>query len=382
MNIIYTNISPVTNSYANFNHLILLKKYNVNKVIICVWDSFVYETKIFRENLPKHITKEEKLQQNVANIEKLLSYLGIDYRIIYFSNAWDRMFKNSRYSLEFQKILANIELEDINKHNIKYSPIGRISIAKMHYIIADFLFALNLPLLFPEICNTVPNVYLTSERFKLFKEPILNAINYGSTEYKIPRIKFVDYVPVIMALDGKMPSLETSSATIKKIFLEYLEKKTSNKEIYELLNMLGHFDQKFSYGNRKYNSLEFTAIVSKLGKLQKVEVLSRIMHNYLLNIRKILHSTKYSNFSAATFISSINEFKEKIKPLNGLKIAILQKCNGCNSSSDIAKAIGLKLSTVSTYLTHLKNSQIITNTKRPNIVSDKFVIDLKNMEVK
>ena len=47
MKIIYTNISPITNSYTNINHIFYLKNQKPQKVYLCVWDSFVFEHPVF-----------------------------------------------------------------------------------------------------------------------------------------------------------------------------------------------------------------------------------------------------------------------------------------------------------------------------------------------
>ena len=102
MKIIYTNISPVTNTYTNINHIFYLAKHKPQKVYLCVWDKFVFEHPVFEKSLGNTTNKIEKLRENVQTLEKLMSYLKIDYKIIFLSEAMNRLFKNSHYLSEFQ----------------------------------------------------------------------------------------------------------------------------------------------------------------------------------------------------------------------------------------------------------------------------------------
>ena len=175
MKTIYTYISPITKAYTNFNHMFYLKKIGAKKVYLCVWDNFVFESDIFNKSLAERTNKAQKLQENVEALERLLHHLNIDYKIIYLSDAWTRLFRNSEFSQIFQKILTTLKVSDLMKGlAINYIPFGELTISQVNYIIADYLIALNLPELFPEICSTPPKYYLTSERFKIFQKNIIN----------------------------------------------------------------------------------------------------------------------------------------------------------------------------------------------------------------
>jgi len=47
---------------------------------------------------------------------------------------------------------------------------------------------------------------------------------------------------------------------------------------------------------------------------------------------------------------------------------------------DIARKTGLKLSTVSTYFSHLKDQGLITNERKPRRIIDNIIINLGIME--
>ena len=65
------------------------------------------------------------------------------------------------------------------------------------------MFAMTLPEIFPEICSTVPKIYLTSERFKPFNKLILKSINPSISGYSVPNVEFVDFVPVVINKKGR-----------------------------------------------------------------------------------------------------------------------------------------------------------------------------------
>ncbi|MBU0958744.1 MAG: hypothetical protein KKB31_02235, partial [Nanoarchaeota archaeon] len=142
MKIIYTNISPVTNTYTNINHIFYLMKQKPQKIYICVWDKFVYEHPVFEKNLGNDVNKKEKLKENVEILEKLMTYLKMDYKIIYLSEAINRLFSNSHYLSEFQDILSKIKVENLKQGcEIEYIPFNCISLSRINYIISDYLIA-------------------------------------------------------------------------------------------------------------------------------------------------------------------------------------------------------------------------------------------------
>ena len=134
MKIIYTNISPTTNAYTNFNHIFYLKKQKPQKVYLCVWDLFVYESPILNSSTEK--SKKEKLKTNVQMLEALMKHLNLNYKIIYLSEVWSRALRNQEVSKLYQSVLATIDLEKIRKgFTIKYIPFGDISLSRINYII-------------------------------------------------------------------------------------------------------------------------------------------------------------------------------------------------------------------------------------------------------
>jgi len=367
MKIIYTNISPVTKSYTNINHIYYLKKQNPKKVYLCVWDNFVFEHPVFERGLDHTTNKMQKLQENIEVLEKLMNHLNMDYKIIYLSEAMDRFFKNSEYSSALHKILSRFKIEDLSKGSeIDYIPFKQISFSKINYIIADYLIAMYLPELFPELCSTAPNHYLTSERFRVFHKKIDDYLSTTYSKYKPPKPVFVKKVPVIINSDKEeIPSIEMSYDKIKNITESYFkDKKVSDIEINDLFEV-------------------FKEVLGKLekprGKKQVIDIISQNFYDYFSKIQEIVQKQNARGRIKSLFVSKINEFENQIKPLNNLKLQILSYCDGTNTSLDISRKTGIKLSTISTYFNYLKNQKLITGDRKPQRIVDNIVINLKDM---
>lgn len=382
MKIIYTNISPITNAYTNINHIFYLKKQKPQKVYICIWDNFVYEHPVFEKSLNTTTNKIEKLQENVKIIEKLLSYLKIDYKIIFLSEAMNRLFKNPTYLSEFQSILSQMRIEELKKgFELEYIPFDKISLSKVNYIIADYLIATYLPELFPELCSSAPNNYFTSERFRAFHNKINQYLKTNFSKHIPPKTIFVNGVPVIIHPKKEIiPSLEMSVETIKKITESHYLKLPQKKEFYDLVEVLSTVLNNYKFKNKKLKKKEIEGIFKKLKYKDFIEFISENLYDYFVKIRNITSKIKIEKQKKTLFISNYHEFNLCLKPLNNIKFKILKNCNGNNSSLDISRKTGLKLSTVSTYLAHLRAKKLISSSRRPRRLIDNFVIDLEAIE--
>ncbi|MEK6891114.1 MAG: hypothetical protein AABX03_03160, partial [Nanoarchaeota archaeon] len=289
MKIIYTNISPINNAYTNLNHIFYLKKHNPQKVYVCVWDSFVYEHPLFEKSLDNTTNKEQKLKENVLILEKLMSSLKIDYKIIYLSEATNRLFRNSQYLLQFHGILSNIKVEELKMgFGLEYVPFGKISLSKLNYIIADCLIATYLPELFPEICSSAPNYYLTSERFKAFENNINTYLKTNFSKHIPPKRIFVKGVPVIMHPEKELiPSLEMSIDSISHIVKSHYTKKPDAREFSDLIEMLSSILGEFELKDKKIKKVKLERMYNRLNYEAFIEVISKNLYNYFIKIIEI-----------------------------------------------------------------------------------------------
>lgn len=379
MKTVFTNISPITNAYTNLNHIFFLKnKVKAKKVYLCIWDSFVLEDPRFYRNIGLRKNKLEKLKENINVLEKLLKYCNIDYKIINFSEAWDRLFKKTEFSMLFKKISSKINLGDIKEgFNIKYIPFEDISVSKINYIIVDYLIALHLHELFPELCENMPEIYVTSTRFKVFNNIIHSVLSEGYSYLKVPELVLTEDIPVIIhSKTGIIPSLEMTYDSIYKIAKDHFN-KIENKEILDFLKVLNCVLDKFEYRGKKVK-LETLFDYLRRNKTLVVESLSLNLKNYFDKIKEILNEEKLEDKKKSLFVTEEHEF-DKIRNLNPLKLRILKHCNGTNTSLDIARKTGLKLSTISSYFTQLKKKGLISSLRKPERVFQNIVLDFESV---
>ena len=292
--IIYTNISPVTKAYTNINHIYYLKKQAPKKVYLCVWDNFVFEHPVFEKYLDHTTNKIQKLQENIEILEKLMNYLGMDYKIIFLSEAMDRFLKNSQFSSMFQKILSCFRIDDLIKgEQIEYIPFNQISLSKINYIIADYFIAMYLPEIFPELCSAAPNCYLTSERFRVFHKKIDSYLSTVYLKYKPPVPIFVKKVPVIISNKEEIPSMEMSQQKIKEIVNEYCKgKKISKTELNDLFNVFSEILKKLKKPKTK-------------NKNQIIELISQSLYDYFSKVQEIVQKENVKERTKSLFISPL-----------------------------------------------------------------------------
>jgi len=384
MKIVYTNISPVTKAYTNFQHIFYLKKQKPQKAYICVWDSFVFEHPAIEKSSDNHTTKADKLKENVEMLEKLMTYLKIDYKIIYLSEAMNRLFKNSEYLQEFQNILSSIKIEELAKgEDLEYIPFKQMSLSKINYIISDYLIATYLPELFPEICSSSPDFYLTSERFKVFSGTINHSLKLNFFKHYPPKPIYVTGVPVIIHPEKEIiPSAEMSLESIKAIVASYYKKLPNEKETEDTIEVLSTILKKFKFKGKNFDKERINIEISNASYREYIEFVSSNLYNYFEELMRITSKVEIQKQKKSLLISNYKEFDNYLKSINSIKLQILKHCDGKNTSLDISRKTKLKLSTVSPYLTHLKRKGFITGSKKPKRLIDSFVLDLEIIENK
>jgi len=171
-----------------------------------------------------------------------------------------------------------------------------------------------------------------------------------------------------------------SVETIKQIIdSNYDGKLPDKKEIADLLEVLSKVSSKIKLNEKEINYDDLT-IIEKLKYKQFTEFLAEGFYSYFETINDLATKIEIKNQKKSLFISKHDEFNKQIKPLNKIKLEILKLCDGENTSLDIAKKSGIKLSTVSTYLTHLKNKGLLAEGRKPKRSVDSIVINLELMD--
>lgn len=384
--IAYTNISPISCTYNNINHFFYIKReINPKKLYVCIWDNFVFEDdRFYSKNSYKD--KFGRLKENVEVIEKILNYLEMDYKIIYLSEAWNRLFRKNEYSNQIQVILSNIKMGNIFRASkFKNILLDEINISKINYIIADYLIACYLEELYPEICSSQVNEYINIY-IKLFEDAVKDKIKLSSNK-KFPKISVVNNAPIIIhKSSGIIPSYGMNYFEVKRIIKNYFNNKDIEPRIvFDLLSSFNYLvkDKDFlDPNNKKINIDELKSRISNniYCREELAEVIAINLMNYFEKVKGIVNKVSIKNENKTAYITQLSEFKRYIGVLNPLKLKILRYCDGNNTSLDISRLSGLKLSTVSTYLSKLKLFGIISDERKPKRKIDNLVLSLDIIE--
>ena len=174
-------------------------------------------------------------------------------------------------------------------------------------------------------------------------------------------------------------------STIPPVYIMYFEKnEVLIEEINDFLKLLANVlkENEFEFRGKQTNleTVSNFAFKNIKDKDQISDVLTTNLLNYFDKIKKIISNIKTEEQHQNLHINKIEDFIKYLKPLNELKLKILEYCNGKNSSLDISKLTGIKLSTVSTYLSQLKATGLVDDKRRPEIKIEN--ITLKIGEIK
>lgn len=383
MTVLYTNISPISLCYNNLAHFIEIKKnYNPKKIYICVWDSYVLEDERLKtDSINK--TKLDVLKENVEVIEKIMKYLEMDYRIIYLSDAWTKLFKNKFISSIFQRILFRISVNDlVMGKELKYLVLEELNISKINYIIADYLICHFLKELYPELCETNPDNYVCIYT-KIFERIIQDTMKKEGIE-KFVKITSASIPIIISKKKGTIPAMNMQQSEIKNIVNDHIKNNTLNEAfIYDFFEILSNFLGETSFVDSEGNRISLNKLKEKKefkNKKKLGDIISLNLIEYFNKVNEIVKNIKIEDKKETLYVRKYHEFDNYAKKLNSIKIDILKNCNGKNSSLDIAKLTRNKLSTISTYMSHLRDMGLITNDKKPYRKHDNLVINFETIE--
>ncbi len=379
---LYTNVSPVTLSYSITRHFFYLcKHYKPDRAYICVWDSFVYEHPVFLKRLSSGRSKQDQLMEHLKIVEGILCAEGIDYKIIYLSEAWGRMFKRPTVARIFSRVLSRITFQDIKeKSQFQYTYFDDFTLAKMNYIIADYLIATYLAEIFPEIASGRPSYYLSGERFKAFAKTISAIISDEDPMALMPAPIYVPDFPFIRnPANDTMPGFGMNLAAIREIVeAHYGGREPVEAEVRDIFEVFSDAIPPDSFlANEKRMSMEEAVSMSK-GE-DGSDIIAENLHLYFSNLRDMIRP-KEKEPLISLYITDGKSFDRTIKPLNTLKLAVLTACDGKHTSFEIASQLGVPLPTVSVYFSRLRALGMISAERRPKRLVKNIVIDLDNLE--
>ena len=171
-----------------------------------------------------------------------------------------------------------------------------------------------------------------------------------------------------------------SPDSIKAIVEAYYKKLPNEKEIDDTIDVLSTILKKFIFKNKEFDKERIKVEISNAQYREYIDYLSANLYRYFDEIMKITSKVEIKKQKKSMLISNYKDFDNYLKSINQIKLTILKFCDGNNSSLDISKKTGLKLSTVSPYLTQLKNKGLINDAKKPRKLIDSFVLDLEVIE--
>ena len=363
MRTIYANITPLTNAYTTYYRLFSLKELKPRKVYICIWDLYFYEDKRF---LPSDASKKELLAEYVQNIEKLLHYLELDYSLIYLSEARKRFYARPDLTKLFQKNIATITLNDLQlKANVKHALFGETTLSRMNYMIIDYLVATHLHELFPELAQSKPTTYVSSPRFRVLYEHILTVFSQNYRQTKGPEVEWMSKTPIVLNKEGRIPGFDMTEFKVREITEEFFEHNSiTEKFLDDSIHM-------------------FESVEIQIPTDWKTQVHTKgaapfllLLNKYLEILRSIIHMGKPVTSPVSLFINDPQEFEDRVKPLNAMKLKILALCNGKRTSYELAKELKLNPVTVSVYFGRLRELGLISNDHKPILLVRNIVVDL------
>ncbi|MBI4448561.1 ArsR family transcriptional regulator [Candidatus Woesearchaeota archaeon] len=378
----YTSISPVSTTYSTIHHICRLRNLGVDRAIVNVWDTFVYEHPAFVARMDPTRNRREQLEIGVRIIEGVLRSLDIDYRITYLSESWPRMFRKARPTRAFSRVLSSITFRDIKeKASFRYPYFDEFTLSKMNYIIADYLIATYLHEVHPELATAPAAVYLTGERFRVFGKTISSIISKIDPGIGLPDISYVKDFPFITdPVTDVMPSIEMSLQQITTIVASHnASTKMDASSLLELFVVLGDIitEGNYLFEGKKMKSQAVLAHASK-NPSKIAAIIAENLVAYHETIRSLAKPRDLAT-TKSLLVADAKSFDHAVRPLNELKLSILSLCDGRRTSFEIAKELDVPLPTVSVYFGRLRQMGMISTDRRPHRLIKNIVVDLEGM---
>ncbi len=378
MVVVYTNSVPINIAYTNINHFYRMAEFKPLTTYVNFWDNFA-----INHPATKGTSLEEKKRNIFNNIEiyeKIISHIGVSTNRLIYSDSSNRLLRDKVYWDIFEKILSKISTQDLMKgFGIKNLEFKDLTLSNISNIIIDYLVAVFITDLYPHKNFIRPEIYLTSERFKLFFPIIEKILNEECPEIKLPMPHYVTLPFLLDPIEMKLPVLGMDIKEISKILENYyLKNEINGSEVRELIDILGRVVDSFKYNGYMIDKNSFILKLKLYGKNEFIGYLSVAFEDFYKKIEEIIYQKNNEIFESIT-LCNIEKFSEKIKPLNSLKLKILRLCNGTNSSEEIARTLKLNQNTVAVYITQLRKNNMVTSERNPKRINDFITLNFKEM---
>ena len=384
----FANIYCNTLHYPVVDYLMqLITKLKENdEVILCFWDKTIYQFQEKSIHLLKSNEKREKNLELVDALRSILAYHKIKSKVIFLSDAFNRLAKDEKLFSLLNKTLGKLTLgyiEDMYNLN-KYLTHRPLTISKVMYMVSDYIVALGFSSLHRELNVKKIDYYYTGERFKVVYEKINESILEYNSIYKKPAIWYVSTIPIISYESGRWISLGMEKEEIKNMIQNADFRKgidvSDFKEMFEIIGrLLGREKIKLiKYNNNETENLNYNPqTLAEMDKKELVDSLSLGFYDYMQHLENdVMVVDPNQGMKKVNYIKTPEQLKNIMCMLNPSKMEILRLCDGNNTIKEIVKKSSIKASSVQSYISQLRANDIITKDSKPKKRVDEILISL------
>ncbi|MDD5178385.1 MAG: hypothetical protein PHT54_03855 [Candidatus Nanoarchaeia archaeon] len=374
----YSNLFCTSLHYPVLYHL-----YNVvnelkegDKLVLCFWDKRIFPFQTYGINLLK-----DDYGDLVKKIKSFLSYHKINYKVIYLSDAFFRLLKNEQASELLYAVLGRVSLdyikENYDEEDVRFKST---TISKLTFAVADYLIALHLDKLFPELAIHKVTDYYAGRKFKILIPKIEEAIFEKSLILGHPRVVYEPKIPILNYSSGKIISVGMSKNEIEREIEKAYEKGTivaDTSDILLRISGLLNKNKMILSKNTKYEETTIdyiTEVLPELSRNDLIVTLTENLYNWLEIIKTQILDAQETSLKKVNYIKNKEDLKKILSFLNPQKMEIIKLCNGERTIDEIAKLSSLRESSTRSYLSRLRAKEIITKDERPRRKIDEIFI--------
>jgi hypothetical protein len=374
----YSNIFCTSLHYPGLYHLysIINELNEGDKLVLCFWDKRIFPFQTYGINLLKDDYKDL-----VKKIKSFLSYHKVNYQVIYLSDAFFRLLKNEQASELLYSVLGRVSLnyikENYDEEDVRFKAM---TISKLTFAVADYLIALYLDKLFPELAIHKVTDYYAGRKFKILVPKIEEAIFEKNLILGHPRVIYEPKIPILNYSSGKIISVGMSKNEIEREIEKAYEKGAGVSDVSELLLSISGLLNKNKmvlFKDTKSEETTIDYIMEVLPELNKNELtvtLAENLYNWLEIIKNQILDAQDIGLKKVNYIKNKEDLKKILSFLNPQKMEIIKLCNGERTINEIVKLSQLRESSTRSYLSRLRAKEIITKDERPRRKIDEIFI--------
>ncbi|MDD5253857.1 MAG: hypothetical protein PHG05_01995 [Candidatus Nanoarchaeia archaeon] len=373
---LYLNMFCNSLHYPGLFHLnnSISKLKEGDKLILCFWDQTLYPFQAWTD-----LSKED-YKILLEKLKSLLDYHKINYKVIYLSDAFARLTKNEEAFNLLYSILGKISLkylaENFEEKDTNYQSI---TINKITFTIADYLIAVYINKLFPELkINKITDYYVGS-KLKYIINKVEETISEKNIILDHPRKIYAPRIPILNYESGRWISVGMSRNEVEREVEKAYSNGISLSEIKLLLSALSELIGKdiFISKDFKIEKVPLNYVFEVLPDLNKKDIINTLSENLYVWIEIIkiqLLDAGEAGIRKINYIKNREDLRKILSFLNPQKLEIIKLCNGERNVEEIVKLSSLKESSTRSYLSRLRAKDIITKDDKPKKKVDEILI--------